>query len=148
MEPARRPQAAPPPEQPDDELLSLARRIDPVVEDLVRRLVHDYREHLLAQELTYIIPAVWGARKEGPLDEVQREMHREVTQVLDQVLTLLDLDYARPAQAYAVGYLVRSLIIAKASFLLEYTKGILLRELLREGSEEVSLKDMEPLGSA
>ena len=74
-----------------EELISRAKVIEPLLEKLCSRILHDYRTTLLANEITYIVPAVWGASPDTPLTNEQIKIHKLVKEVVDQVLKVLDL---------------------------------------------------------
>lgn len=133
-----------------EELISKARIIEPLVERLCSRVLRDYRTTLLSNEITYIVPAVWGASPDTPLTNEQINIHRLVKEVVEQVFKVLELKKLDADQEYAVGYLLRGLIISKVAYQIEglrYHLMALNNDTGRTGGD-TSLMDLEAVGTA
>jgi len=107
------------PDHTSDNLLEIARQIGPLVDEATNKIFMDYRETLIKEPITYIVPAVWGAIKDGKLTKIQKEINHRFDPVVRQILQLLVPDTATPAQRYATAYLIRGLMISKITFMIE-----------------------------
>ena len=134
--------AEPEPIRQAGDLLGLAKSVESMIDDLTNNIYNRYSAFLLDHDITYIVPAVWGASKQGELTEDQKEIHREVAPVLTQAMAELDIKGLTPAQEFALGYIIRSLIITKIVYMLEATK--------RHQADQAPpfLSDVEPVGRA
>ncbi|MFH1139587.1 MAG: hypothetical protein V1816_26210 [Pseudomonadota bacterium] len=130
-----------------EDFLSIARPLEELFDTMVSGIFSRHCLHLLNQEIAYIVPAVWGAAKEGELSPEQKEIHREVIPMIRQAFALLGLRNLNPAQEFALGYVLRSLIVTKMIYMIEASKR-------RQAEENVGitahdgLLDMEPMGRA
>ncbi len=133
-----------------EELISRAKVIEPLMENLCTRILRDYRTTLLANEITYIVPAVWGASPNTPLTNEQIKIHKLVKEVVDQVLKVIDLEKIEADKEYAVGYLVRGLIISKVAYQVEGLRYhlMVLNNDANQAGNTASLMDLEAVGNA
>lgn len=137
---------APPATPPD--VRAMATAIEPLVENLVAGLFQQHAARLLSEDITYIVPAVWGASKEGPLDNAQREIAGQMAEMLPKLLAVLELGELTAQQEFALGYLVRSLVVAKITYLIEGTRGMILRGEHPRAQDQGVFGDMETVGTA
>jgi hypothetical protein len=131
-----------------DDLLEIASLIGPIIDKLVVDLLKSYCRQLLSKPITYIVPAVWGATKDGGLDATQRQMHDEISPVVEQVQSLLDLRDLRGSQAFAIGFLIRGLIISKVTHLVEISKGRVDHGMEVDEYSNEYMMNVKPLGTA
>ncbi len=130
-----------------EEVMVLARRLAPLLDGLAAAIVREHGQALLAEEITYVVPAVWGAKAEGSLTPTQLAIHQEVSQTYRQAFAILDLTGLSPAQEYALGYLLRDLIIAKVVYRLGVARaGLAGRPAIP--ATAASLRDLEVIGHA
>ena len=137
----------PAPNDPED-VLGLFRVIDPRLEKASLDIFLRYRDHLLEMPITYIVPAVWGAAKDGGLTAAQRAMHQEIKPVIQSVMETLRLGSVNAAQRFAVEGLVRGFIITKVTYLIEAFKNRLPRQSDFDCAKSHPLYDLEPAGHA
>ena len=56
------------------DLLSITKNIGPLLDRATRGVFLAHAQKLMTESVDYIIPAVWGAKKDGTLDETQQEI--------------------------------------------------------------------------
>lgn len=131
-----------------EELIGRAKAIEPLVDGLCQNIVRTYRSSLLAHEVTYVVPAVWGASPDGPLTDEQKAIHAMVSEVVGKVLGIIDPSKLQPAQEYAVAYLVRGLIISKIAFQVEGLKYHMMCMAGVRRDDAPAQADFETMGNA
>lgn len=107
-----------------EDIACLAREMNPLIDGLIRDIFSKYHETLLKEKITYIVYAVWGARSDGEIDAIQREINGMTFPVIRQVSAILEMNNASPEKKYAVEYLVRSLIISKITYTIELARSV------------------------
>lgn len=140
-------------QEPDlDGLTGIAKLIGEDIDRLVAETFAAYQELLLTQPPGFIVPAVWGARKDGELTDEQKSIYKKVVPAMKRVLENLRFRKLSRGQEFAIDFLVRGLIITKIACLVEIGKS---RSKLfpdtnsREKDEQLErLSRMEPLGRA
>ena len=104
--------------------------------------------------MDYIVPAVWGEKKDGQPDATQQEIYRKVFPVIRTVLNSLELKDLSPSQEFAIEFLIRELLISKITFEIEMMKNMMINamnsdeqhvDLLLQNS---ILSHLEPIGNA
>ena len=135
------------PNEPED-VLGLFRIIEPRLEKASLDLFLHYRDHLLEMPITYIVPAVWGATKDGGLTVAQRAIYQEISPVVASVMETLRLESVNAAQRFAVEALVRGFVITKVTYLIEAFKNRLPRQSDFDCAKNNPLFDLEPAGHA
>jgi hypothetical protein len=134
------------PEPPEEDLLKIARSAETIVDQTANLVFNRFGPHLLDREITYIVPAVWGANKKGRLTEEQKKIHMLVFPLIQEAISAFEVQGLRPAQKFALGYLLRSLVISKIVFMLEASHRW---QLEREKEDRDNpLEYLEPMGSA
>jgi hypothetical protein len=117
--------------------------LDSATSDLFIR----FRDTLLREDATYIVPAVWGAMKNCELDKIQREMNREITPAVEQVLHTLGIGYLDEPGQMALQYVVRGYAVWKIGYMIQSFQGFSEKEV--QGEAYLSaLKELQPWGSA
>lgn len=102
-----------------EDVLELARFIESETNKTVNDVFAGYTRTLLQEHITYIVPAVWGANKAGPLSPTQKKIAQKVAPALRRILETFQPQNLSPAQEFALGYLIRGLIIAKTTYMIE-----------------------------
>ena len=125
----------------------LAKAIGPLLDDLANNIFLAYRDILIAEPITYIVPAVWGVGKDPSLSNEQKAIHGRIAPVIQKVFNILKVDQLNEAQTFAIGYIVRSLIVSKITYMIEALKNKMIVMDVHE-KKDYLLKDMEPLGHA
>ncbi len=139
--------------EPDpDELTDIAKLIGEDIDRLVAETFAAHQELLLSQPPGYIVPAVWGARKDGELTDEQKSMYKKVVPAMKRVFENLHFRKLSRGQEFAIDFLVRGLIITKIACLVEMGKskiGHIPQSGSREKDEQLErLSRMEPQGRA
>lgn len=133
---------------PEDEKLidptSLAARINPLLDQLNHRVFLEHQASLLNRPIDFVVPAVWGARKDGPLSPEQMEIHQKVLPVIQEVFRILDLQGLSEPQRFAVDFLLRGLIINRLTYTIETARN----RGLRTTPGAACLENLEPVGTA
>jgi hypothetical protein len=111
-----------PPTETSDDMLEIARKIGPMIDETTNQIFMDHRETLVKEPITYIVPAVWGAIKDGKLTRVQKEINQRFAPVVREVMSMLVPESASPSQRYAISYVLRGLMISKITFMVEGLK--------------------------
>lgn len=132
----------------NDDLTMVAKEIGPLLDNGAFEVFSKYSKILLAEDATYIVPAVWGAKKDGELDEIQIEIHQIVAPMVIQAYSYLQLQKVAPAQEFAIKYLVRGYIITKIAHLTEMLKKESCRELSSTVCNDSPLKHLKTIGRA
>ena len=107
-----------------------------------------YRMELLSEPITFIVPAVWGVSKEGELTAVQIAIHHRVFTVIEEISNILQIRKLNPSQDFAIKYLVRGLIIAKITYMIESFRNKLTERAFSEKGLQESLLHINPQGTA
>ncbi|RLC17112.1 MAG: hypothetical protein DRI57_10240, partial [Deltaproteobacteria bacterium] len=107
------------PEESGD-VVAFAKAIESIIDETSLKIFRAYKDTLLAEPNIYIVPAVWGATKDGELTDIQREIHAKILPSIREILKLLHQENIASAQDFAIGYLVRGLFISKIIYMIEF----------------------------
>ncbi len=136
-------------EKKSNDVMMVPRIIEPLLNKVALDVVDSYKGKLLAEPITYIIPAIWGAKENGTIDNTQEEIFQQVLPVIKEVYNTFGLDDLSDSQRFVVGYMIKGLIISKISYMLEVLKNRLNENIdLSEQEDETSLAHLEPIGNA
>jgi len=102
-----------------EDILKIAKKIGPLIDETTNQIFMTHRETLIKEPITYIVPAVWGAIKDGKLTRIQKEINQKFAPVVREVMSMLVPESASQAQRYAISYIVRGLMISKITFMVE-----------------------------
>jgi len=102
-----------------EDMLEIARKIGPLIDEATNQIFMDHRETLIKEPITYIVPAVWGAIKDGKLTRIQKDINQRFSPVVREVMSLIVPESASPSQQYAISYILRGLMISKITFMVE-----------------------------
>lgn len=100
-----------------EKLLSIGKTIDNLINHAVNTIFTTHRDTFAVKEISYIIPAVWGAAKSGELDKTQKKIHGDVDRLVENVISALYIKNMTDPQKFAIRYLVNRLIIYNISFI-------------------------------
>jgi len=128
--------------------MQIADIIGPMIEKAVWDIFVSYRVELLSEEITFIIPAIWGAKKDGELTSTQKAINEQIAPVIKRVFELLDIRDMDSSQEFALNYLVRGLIVSKITYMIEAFRSRLKDRTLDEQSLNDALMRFKPQGSA
>ena len=93
-----------------------------VIDDTANDIFLSHKKNLLSEPITYIIPAIWGEVKDGKLSPAQMEITEKIEPVINRLMRLFEFENLDKAQKFAIGYLIRGLIIAKITYMIEALK--------------------------
>jgi hypothetical protein len=105
-------------EEESQKILKAKRIIDNTANEIF--LVH--KKNLLFEPITYIIPAIWGEMRDGNLTDAQKEITELIEPVINRFMRLFEFENLTKAQKFAIGYLIRGLIISKITYMIEALK--------------------------
>lgn len=133
-----------------DEVIRIAKEIESVIEGLVNSVFTRHYHTLMSRNITYIVPAVWGATKQESLGQEQKEIHGRVAPAVAEAVRLLGIRGMTPAQEFAIGYIIRGQIVSKMVYMIEAAKRLRVEEERAEAESGPAgpLDDMEPVGRA
>jgi hypothetical protein len=131
-----------------DNLLMPANAISTRIDKMAWDVFSSYRMELLAEPITYIVPAIWGAKKDGELTPLQEKIHSRVHNQINEICDCLQIHDLTASQEYAVKYLIRDLVITKIAYMIESFRVKIDETALSEQYIKNYLKDIEPKGSA
>ncbi len=136
------------PEMPED-IMRVPRVVEPLLNKAALDIVDSYKGRLLIEPISYVVPAIWGVKEKGKIDKVQKEIHRQVTPLIDEIVDSLDLEFQNASQKFTVDYLVKGLIVAKITYMIEALKNQMNENSSRgDLQENESLASIEPIGRA
>ncbi len=124
--------------------MAMARVIGSLIDKTVNKIFVAHRTELLSESITYIVPGVWGARLDGELTETQEKINQEILPVIKEIFTALDLKGLNPGQEFTIAYLIRSLFVAKITYMIEALKNQI--NLKEEAARK--LENVKPVGNA
>ena len=104
------------------DLLFITKKIGPIIDNISSEIFVSYSLELLSQPITYIVPAVWGASETKQLTDNQLEMHNKINPAITKILEAFDYKSLTQSQRFALGYIVRGLIISKITYMIEAVK--------------------------
>jgi len=128
--------------------MQIADIIGPMIEKAVWDIFVSYRVELLSEEITFVIPAIWGARKDGELTATQKAINEQISPVINRIFELLDIRDLDSSQEFALNYLVRGLIVSKITYMIEAFRSKLKDRTLDEQSLKDALLHFKPQGNA
>lgn len=144
--PRRNRQESPKSQQPDD-VMGVARSVEILLDGLASRTFSEYGRELIHHDVSYVVPAIWGVAKETELTATQKSIYEMATPVLSQAASALEIGRLGPSQQFAIGYILRSLVITKLGYMLEAAKRQQAEDKL--SAQKLSyLDEMEPVGRA
>jgi len=134
-------------EEPED-IMKIANIIGPLLDGVVNDIFMTYRMELLSEPITYIVPAIWGAKKEGELTSIQKDINVRAVPVINKVFDLLRMKKIGNDQEFALYFLIRGIIIAKITFMIEAFRSRLSERSMDKQSLKDALMHFKPHGSA
>jgi hypothetical protein len=130
------------------DIMQIADIIGPMIEKAVWDIFVGYRVELLSEDITFVIPAIWGAKKDGELTSTQKAINGQIVPVIKRIFELLDIRDLDSSQEFALNYLIRGLIIAKVTYMIEAFRSRLKDKTLDEQNLKDALLRFKPQGNA
>ncbi len=109
-------------EEGPEDVMRISRVIGPLMDKTAEEIFISYKTRLLSEPIIYIVPAVWGAKKEGELEDTQKEINIKVIPVINELFDALGIRDLNGAQGFAIGFLIRGLIISKITYMIEVVR--------------------------
>jgi hypothetical protein len=132
--------------KPSEDITRLSRVIGPLLDKTVNEVFLAHKDVLLTEPITYIVPAVWGASKDGKLTDRQEEINRQIAPVIRETLAVLDISALSESQSFAIGFMIRGLIISKITYMIEALKNKMF--ILDMKKKDSLIHTIEPIGRA
>ncbi|MFB3925590.1 MAG: hypothetical protein ACE14T_06010 [Syntrophales bacterium] len=120
--------------------------IGPLLDKAANDIFLAHKKTLLSEPITYIVPAVWSASKDGKLTAEQENISKQVLPVIKEIFAVMEIGNMTEAQKFAVGFLVRGLIISKITYMIEALKNRLFA--LNVQNIDNIIHQMKPMGNA
>jgi hypothetical protein len=130
------------------DIMQIADIIGPMIEKVVWDIFVGYRVELLSEEITFVIPAVWGAKKDGELTATQKAINKQIAPVINRIFELLDIRGLDSSQEFALNYVIRGLLVSKITYMIEAFRSKLKEKTLDEQTLKDALLHFKPQGSA
>ena len=122
--------------------------IKEIIDKTTTILFTSYKTTLLCEPMTYIISAVWGKTEHGTLTADQKEIHANISIIINDIVEILEIDMINDTQKFAIEYLIRGLIISKVTYLIEAFKNRQKTDRGSDGELMDLLNSIEVAGSA
>jgi len=130
------------------DVLALANLMSALIDRTAWEIFSTYRLELLAESIAYVVPAVWGARKEGELTPLQKRMNEQVEPVIKEIFSSLAIRDMEPPQEFALSFLIRGLLISKITYMIEAFRNRLNEQAFDEQKLKDVLINVKPHGTA
>ena len=106
-------------------------KIKEIIDRTTDTIFNSYNEKLLTEPITYIVPAVWGAEKDGELTVTQKEINKKIVPMVNDIMAIFELEDINKAQRFAIGYLIRGLATSKITYMIEAFKNRAEKERIK-----------------
>jgi predicted GTPase len=130
------------------DIMQISDIIGPMIEKAVWDIFVSYRVELLSEDITFVIPAIWGAKKDGELTSTQKAINEQIAPVINRIFELLDIRDLDASQDFALNYIIRGLIVSKITYMIEAFRSRLKDRTMDEQNLKDALLHFKPLGSA
>lgn len=129
------------------DVMEIPRVIEPLINKVARDILESYKNKIISEPVTYIVPAIWGVQKKGELDNIQKEINQQITPVINKIFHFLRLNNLEKSQEFAIEYLIRGLVISRITYMGEVLKNRLVSAIHLNNQYSDTLVDIEPLGN-
>ncbi|MCF6249059.1 MAG: hypothetical protein L3J69_17125 [Desulfobacula sp.] len=126
-------------------LLSISKTLENLINYTVDDIFNTYSNQFLIEDITYIIPAVWGVTGKDQLDDIQKAIHKSILNLVDGCIAAFSIKDLNDPQAFAIRYLVNRIIIYTITYRVEMTKNQISEEKI---NAENLLMNFPPAGNA
>ena len=93
-------------------------RIKQIIDETTDTIFSLHKKDLLANPITYIIPAVWGRIRKGDLNPKQKNIFLSIESMVRDVIEIMEFDDLTDSQRFSIEYLIRGLVISKITYLI------------------------------
>ena len=98
-------------------ITELARVVGDITDNLAQDIFSRFGDILGTEQITYVVPAIWGTSEKGEIDQVQRQIYALVVPAMKKILGILSLKGLSPSQDFAVEFIIRGLIVSKITYM-------------------------------
>lgn len=120
----------------------ITRIIRPMITKTTETVFFSYAGEIIKNGMEYIIPAIWGDRREQELDYVQEVIYAKVQSTVIKAIDALDIRSMDNEQRFCVEFLIRELLVYRLVAL----RAMFLESLMPENP--LLLVEAEPAGCA
>jgi hypothetical protein len=103
----------------EEDVSKITKAIGPLIESTSRDIFSSNKDVLMAEQITYIVHAIWGVHADGELVQNQKEIHERFLPVKRKILDQFETGNFTAAQKFAVEYIVCGLIISRVLYMVE-----------------------------
>lgn len=131
--------------------MQIAKAVGPKIDAAVNSLFETYGERLMDKPPVYVVPAIWGADKNGEISPLQKQINKKVTPVIRDLERAFDNGNLSQAQLFGIGYLARGMLVSKLLYMLEAARsqwGAFTEADSAHEADKDSLMRMKPIGNA
>jgi hypothetical protein len=118
---------------------------------ITQEIFMKYKDDLLAADITFIAPAVWGSQGQRELSALQKEIHARLVPFINDVTEIFEAlqpNNLSKAQQYVTSYVIRELLISKLTYLIEMYKNQCVNKKVEEDPLLLLLKHVDTWGEA
>ncbi|SHK49206.1 hypothetical protein SAMN02745216_03556 [Desulfatibacillum alkenivorans DSM 16219] len=133
--------------QPTQDITHLGRVVANKIDNLVMDVFNAHQGRLCFEPNGFIVPAVWGGREKGELSPVQEEIYQKVEPAIDEIIERLKLKKMDESQEYAIGLMLRWILISKITHMVELRKKRRIDNLSTANESAYHLDSMDPMGT-
>ncbi len=126
-------------------LLSLSKTLEKLIDLTVSDIFDTYSNQFLIEEITYIIPAVWGAAENIELDDIQKTIHKKVSNLVEDSISAFSIKNLNDPQSFAIRYLINRVVIYTITYRIEMTKNQISKDKINADN---LLMNLNPTGNA
>jgi hypothetical protein len=136
-------------DRPKESMYDISGVVNPAIENVCLNIFSDYRDILMNEDHEFVVHAVWGKGKEKELSDIQKSIHERALPVISSALRELKVEELGVSQRYAIGYILRGLIITKILFMVEMLKNKIRSGLPGNKDDQLyKLATLKPHGNA
>lgn len=126
-------------------ILSISKTLETLINYTVDDIFNTYSNQFLIEEITYIIPAVWGVTVNSKLDDIQKSIHKSIAKLVQDCISAFSIKNLNDPQAFAIRYLVNRVVIYTITYRIEMTKNQISQKKI---NAENLLINFPPSGNA
>ena len=133
--------------QTNQDITYLGRTVANKIDNLVMDIFNAHQGRLCFEPNGFIVPAVWGGQERGELSPVQMEIFQKVAPAIDEIIGRLNLKKLDESQEYAIGLMLRWILISKITHMVELRKKRRIDNLGSTKDTAYHLDSMDPMGT-
>lgn len=130
------------------DLGEITRVIRPLIQNETFDMFYSHGIGFMDAPINCVVPAVWGIKEDGRLTPDQQEINMRVQKIVERVIAALDVERINSSQRFAIGFLVRELIIARLLLFIQIFNGELTAQTGGQEEDLNILNNLDAWGSA